>query len=65
MYYNFTPPGDANYIICAFIEKYYIISVGRSILKENLLTDYQCTPSARTMECAGRSVLYRMCVFCT
>ena len=27
------------------------------------LTDYQCTPSARTMECAGRSVLYRTCVF--
>ena len=41
------------------------ISVGGSILKESLLTDYQCTPSARTMECAGRSVLYRVCLFRT
>ena len=26
--------------------------VGRSLLKESILTDHQCTPSARTMECA-------------
>ena len=37
--------------------------VGRSLAKESLLTDYQCTPSARTMECAGRSFLYRRCIF--
>ena len=39
--------------------------VGRSLLKESLLTDYQCTPSVRTMEYAGRSVLYRTCIFNT
>ena len=33
-------------------------NVEGSLLNESLLTDYQCTPSARTMECAGRSVLY-------
>ena len=40
----------------------YVI-VGRSLLKESLLTGYQCMPSARTMECARRIVLYRTCVF--
>ena len=39
--------------------------VGRSLIKESLLTDYQCTPSAGTMECAGRSVLYHTCIFRT
>ena len=38
-------------------------AVGRSLLKESILTEYQCTPSARTMECAGRSVLYRSAYF--
>ena len=37
---------------------------GRSLLTESLLTDYWCTPSARTME-HSRSVLYRTCVFFT
>ena len=41
------------------------ILVGRSLLKESLLTDYQYTSSARTMECAGRTVLYSTCIFLT
>ena len=39
--------------------------VGRSLSKESLLTDYQCMLIARTMDCAGRSVLYRTCIFHT
>ena len=35
---------------------------GRILLKESILTDYQCMPSARTMECSGRNVLYCMCI---
>ena len=36
-----------------------------SLLKESLLTEYQCMSGARTMECAGRSVLYCTCIFFT
>ena len=39
--------------------------IGRSLLKESLLTDYQCTSNARTMARAVRSVLYCTCVFRT
>ena len=41
----------------------YMLCVGRVLLKENLLTDYQCTQSVRTIKFSGRSVLYPTCIF--
>ena len=33
---------------------YHFGAVERSLLKESILMEYQCTPSAHTMECARR-----------